>query len=145
MRFTFLTLQSFVTLFLTQFFDDLCNDRLQWQASVGAPNEKSANLTEETNAHPGCLGLRFAAREVNSLASEQELHVLLRQVLNGGVIGVDSAANHSRLLFLQQNHARLDGVFNDEALNGAIAVLSDAVAAVGRLPLSSRVPPTVNR
>lgn len=84
--------------------------------------------------HDRCLG-----------AAEQELHVLRCQLLHGDLVLVDCAVDHVRLLLLQHDHARLDGVFNAQASDDTRPLLTDTMATVSRLPFGCRVPPSVNR
>lgn len=64
------------------------------------------------------------------------------QGIHGGVVGVDGRVDHTSLLLLQEHHPTLDRVLNAQPHDGARAVLVDAVAPVGTLPLRGRVPPT---
>lgn len=75
------------------------------------------------------------------VTAEQELHILGTQRLHGLVVGINSRVNHVRLLLLDEHHSALDRVFDAESRNGAGSRLADAVAAIGRLPFCSRVPP----
>ena len=45
-------------------------------------------------------------------ASEQELHILRRELLHTRLIVVDGAIDHVRLLLLQHDHTRLHRVFD---------------------------------
>ena len=98
--------------------------------------EKSSNHLSQffIHQHDRCLG-----------AAEQELHVLGCQLLHGDLVLVDCAVDHVRLLLLQHDHARLDGVFNAQASDDTRPLLTDTMATVSRLPFGCRVPPSVNR
>lgn len=76
--------------------------------------------------------------------TEQELHILWAQLLHGDGIIVDSPVDHVRLLLLQEDHTRLDRVFNAKSRDDTGALLSDTVAAVGGLPFCGRIPPSVD-
>lgn len=76
-------------------------------------------------------------------ATEQELHVLRRQLLHRRLVLVDGSVDHVGLLLLQHNHARLNRVFDAKACDDTRALLTDAVATISGLPLSGRVPPSV--
>jgi hypothetical protein len=75
--------------------------------------------------------------------AEQELHVLGAQLLHSDGIVVDSPVDHIRLLLLQEDHPRLDRVFNAESRDDTGAFLADTVAAVGGLPFCGWVPPSM--
>lgn len=77
-------------------------------------------------------------------ASEKELHILRAQSIHRFVICIDSGVDHTRLLLLDQYHSALDGIFNTKTRDGAGSSLSNAMATIGRLPLSCRIPPTKN-
>ena len=77
------------------------------------------------------------------VASEEELEVLGSQGLHRSVVRVDGRVDHVCLLLLEENHATLDGILNAKTCDDARTCLANAVATIGRLPLSSRVPPPV--
>lgn len=77
------------------------------------------------------------------VASEEELEVLGSQGLHGSVVRVDRRVDHIRLLLLEENHAAFDRVLDTETCDDARTRLANAMATIGRLPLSSRVPPPV--
>lgn len=88
----------------------------------------------------------FDSREVEMYAlgpAEQELHVLWAQLLHSDCIVVDCPVDHVRLLLLQEDHTRLDRVFNTESRDDTRAFLTDTVAAIGGLPFCGRVPPSM--
>ncbi len=75
-------------------------------------------------------------------SAEQELEILGAQLLHSHLVVVDTGTNHASFLLLEQDHTRLDGVFDAETRDDTRALLADAVATVGGLPLCSRVPPS---
>lgn len=82
--------------------------------------------------------------EVQALrATEQELHVLRRQLFHRRLVFVDGAVDHVGLFLLQHDHARLNRVFDAKACDDTRTLLPDAVATISGLPLSGRVPPSV--
>jgi hypothetical protein len=74
--------------------------------------------------------------------AEQELQILRAQAVHGDLIVVDGTSNHSSLLLLQRHHSRLDAVFNAQTGDHAGPPLTDAMATVCGLPLSSWIPPS---
>lgn len=74
--------------------------------------------------------------------AEEELHVLRCQGVHRFVVAVYRGVDHVRLLLLDKNHSALDRVLDAESGDGAGAGLTNAVATVSRLPLSSGIPPS---
>lgn len=83
-------------------------------------------------------------KEQSLSSTEQELHILGRQLLHRRAIIVDSAIDHIRLLLLEQDHARLDRVLDAQSRDDTGPLLPDTMASVCALPLRGRVPPWVD-
>lgn len=62
--------------------------------------------------------------------TEEELHILWRQLLHRGLVVVDGAIDHVRLLLLQHHHSRFDRVFDAQPSDDTRALLSDSVTAI---------------
>ena len=77
-------------------------------------------------------------------ASEQELHILRRELLHARLIVVDGAVDHVGFLLLKHDHTRLHRVFDAQASDDTRPLLTDAVTAVSGLPFSCWVPPSAN-
>ena len=77
----------------------------------------------------------------SSSATEEELHVLGRELLHSHLVLIDSAADQSSLLFLKHDDSAFDRVLYDQTSDDTGTLLTDAVATVCALPLRRRVPP----
>lgn len=63
-------------------------------------------------------------------ATEQELHVLGRQLFHRRLVIVNCAVDHVSLLLLQHDHARFDRVFDAETCDDTWPLLADAMATI---------------
>lgn len=95
-------------------------------------------MTRGTCEKPAASSFSFSyvgnilIRSPRCLAStEQELHILGCQLVEGNLIIVDSAVDHVGLLLLQQNHPGFNRVFNDKAGDDTRTTLPNSVATVG--------------
>jgi hypothetical protein len=82
--------------------------------------------------------------QANLGTAEQELQIFRTEAIHSNLVVVDRSSNHSCLLLLQCNHTRLNTILDAETGNDTRATLTDTMATIGRLPLSSGVPPSTN-
>jgi hypothetical protein len=75
--------------------------------------------------------------------TEEKLHVLGGERFHGLVVRVDSGVNHVSLLLLNQHHSTFDRILDTQAGDRAGPGLSNAMASISRLPLSSWIPPSI--
>lgn len=78
-----------------------------------------------------------------STPAEKELHVAWGQPFQRLVLVlIDRAIDHVCFLLLQQNHTRLDRVFNAKSSDNAWSSLPDTVTTIGALPFRCGIPPS---
>ena len=74
--------------------------------------------------------------------TEKELQIFRTQAIHCDLVVIDRSGNHGCLLLLQRDHTRLHAILDTEAGDDTRALLSNAVATVGGLPLGGRIPPS---
>lgn len=78
-----------------------------------------------------------------STPAEKELHVAWGQPFQRLVLVlIDRAIDHVCFLLLQQNHTRLDRVFDAKSSDNAWPSLPDTVTTIGALPFRCGIPPS---